>query len=223
MVLNCSIYNFTEILCYINFRFTDDPETAESTSPKRDCKLRFTNKFLKKAGFELHSKKFEKDGTGNNFSEKKLSRVFSEDYDAVEKMILDPRGPVINKWNKIFLVACLVSLFVDPLFFYLPSTKEGMCIEVSTPLEISLTIIRSITDAFYFVQIYVRFRTAYVAPSSRVLGRVELVVDSSKISSRYLRKDFWLDVVAAQPLPQVCSTLCDSNFRLPSVDSRIYY
>ncbi|XP_031263524.1 protein CNGC15b-like [Pistacia vera] len=183
-------------------RFPDDPEMAESTSPKRGYMLKFTDKCTK-AGPELRSKKVEKDGVGKNFREKALSRVFSEDYDAVEKMILDPRGPVINKWNKIFLVACLVSLFIDPLFFYLPSSKEGMCIEVSIPLEIALTIIRSIVDAFYFVQIYVRFRTAYVAPSSRVFGRGELVIDPSKISSRYLRKDFWLDVVAAQPLPQL--------------------
>ncbi|KAL4309836.1 hypothetical protein GQ457_01G019940 [Hibiscus cannabinus] len=52
-------------------------------------------------------------------------------------------------------------------------------------------------------EIFVRFRTAYVAPSSRVFGRGELVIDPSKIASRYLHKDFWLDIIAAQPLPQV--------------------
>ncbi|KAF7804449.1 protein CNGC15a-like isoform X2 [Senna tora] len=135
--------------------------------------------------------------------ERELSRVFSEDYDATDKLILDPRGPRVNTWNKIFLVACLVSLFVDPLFFYMPVAKQHKCIDVSASLGVSLTIVRTLVDAFYIVQIYVRFQTAYVAPSSRVFGRGELILDPSKISTRYLQKDFWLDVLAAQPLPQV--------------------
>ncbi|KAK1586643.1 hypothetical protein Q3G72_004528 [Acer saccharum] len=134
---------------------------------------------------------------------KVLSRVFSEDYERVKKKILDPRGPTIRRWNKIFLVTCLVSLFVDPLFFYLPVVRNQVCIDIGIPLEVILTIIRSLADAFYIIQIYIRFRTAYVAPSSRVFGRGELVIDSSKISLRYFRKGFWIDLIAALPLPQV--------------------
>ncbi|CAK9187419.1 unnamed protein product [Ilex paraguariensis] len=125
------------------------------------------------------------------------------DSDAMQKNILDPRGTVVNRWNKCFLVACLISLFVDPLFFYLPEVKEDMCMEASVPLEIALTVVRSLVDAFYIIQIFVRFRTAYVAPSSRVFGRGELVIDSTKIASRYMHRDFWLDLLAALPLPQV--------------------
>lgn len=150
--------------------------------------------YLKKAGENRYEKPLHK---------KELSRVFSEDYETVNKKILDPRGSVINRWNKIFLVSCLISLFVDPLFFYLPGTKEGMCMDMSQSLEIALTVIRSAVDAFYMIHIFVRFRTAYVAPSSRVFGRGELVIDPSKIATRYLQKVFWLDLVAAVPLPQV--------------------
>ncbi|KAK6143944.1 hypothetical protein DH2020_024292 [Rehmannia glutinosa] len=150
---------------------------------------------------ELSSKKGDKNG--KSLKAKVLSRVFSEDYERVKKKILDPRGPTIRRWNKIFLVACLVSLFVDPLFFYLPVAKKTICIDIGLTLEVVLTIIRSIADIFYTIQIYIRFRTAYVAPSSRVFGRGELVIDSSKIASRYLRRYFWLDLLAALPLPQV--------------------
>lgn len=143
------------------------------------------------------------DKSGKSLKSKVLSRVFSEDYERVKKRILDPRGPTIRRWNKIFLVACLVSLFVDPLFFYLPMVKENLCINIGFTLEIVLTAIRSISDVFYTIQIYIRFRTAYVAPSSRVFGRGELVIDSTKIASRYLRKYFWLDAIAALPLPQI--------------------
>lgn len=167
--------------------------------PKRVNIPRFIDRFTRNSGSS--NNKIEK------FHEKELSRVFSEDYEDVKKLIFDPRGPVINRLNKIFLVACLVSLFVDPLFFYLPRAKENNCIEVSMPVEIALTLIRSLADAFYFVQIYVRFRTAYVAPSSCIFGRGELVIDPSKIASRYLCMYFWLDLLAALPVPQVCMQL----------------
>lgn len=139
-----------------------------------------------------------------------LSRVFSEDYDRVRKRtLLDPRGQIIHRWNKIFLVACLVSLFVDPLFFYLPLVRDEVCIDIGTALEVFLTIIRTMADVFYTIQILMKFRTAYVAPSSRVFGRGELVIDSSKIATRYLTKGFLLDFIAALPLPQV------SHYRFP--------
>ncbi|KAL2938405.1 Protein CNGC15c [Bienertia sinuspersici] len=133
-----------------------------------------------------------------------LSRVFSEDYEGVKKKIHDPSGSTINKWNKVFLVACLVSLFIDPLFFFLPAVKEDiMCIEIELNLEIILTALRTIADVFYMIQIYFKFRTSYIAPSSRVFGRGELVVDPKKIALRYLKNGFFIDFVAALPLPQV--------------------
>jgi cyclic nucleotide gated channel, plant len=120
-------------------------------------------------------------------------------------LVFDPRGLRINLWNKIFLAACLISLFVDPLFFYLPVAKKEKCIDMSIGLEVSLTIIRTFVDAFYIIHIYIRFQTAYIAPSSRVSGRGELIIDSSKIASNYMKKEFWSDLVAALPLPQVYS------------------
>ncbi|KAG6430484.1 hypothetical protein SASPL_108553 [Salvia splendens] len=136
-------------------------------------------------------------------SKKKLSRVFSEDYQIVQKKIFDPRGTFLSAWNKYFLIACLISLFVDPLFFYLPNVAEEACMQASIPLEIALTLTRCILDASYVTHIFVRFRTAFTAPSSRIFGRGELVINSSKIASRYLRKDFWFDLLAALPLPQL--------------------
>lgn len=143
---------------------------------------------------------------GKSLKAKVLGRVFSEDYENVKKnMILEPNGKTICLWSKIFLVACLVSVFLDPLFFYLPIVRqEDMCIDNGVrTLETTLTIIRTLADVFYVIQIFVRLRTAYVAPSSRVFGRGEFVIDPSKIASRYLQRGFWLDLIAALPLPQV--------------------
>lgn len=64
-----------------------------------------------------------------------------------------------------------------PLFFYLPVVgDQAVCIAIALHLEVVLTFIRSLTDVFYIIQIYIRFRTAYVAPSSRVFGRGDQLV-----------------------------------------------
>lgn len=155
---------------------------------------------------EPSSKKSQKKVTitGKKFLKTRvLSRVFSEDYERVKRRVLDPRGQIIHRWNKIFLIACLVSLFVDPLFFYLPVVRDEVCIDIGNTLEVILTIVRSIGDLFYMVQIFIKFRTAYVAPSSKIFGRGELVVGYPKIAFRYFRKGFLLDFIAALPLPQV--------------------
>ncbi|XP_030927813.1 protein CNGC15b-like isoform X1 [Quercus lobata] len=194
-------------------RFRDDLETANCTPPNDSHLLMPTHNINDKQAPDLCLRSTEKDAIGKYSLGRELSKVFSEDYDVVEKIILDPQGPVSNRWNKIFLLACLLSLFVDPLFFYLPVAKEEACIEVMESLEVALTIIRSMIDAFYVVQIFVRFRTAYVGPSSRVFGRGELVIDPSKIASRYLRKGFWLDLVTALPLPQILIWAAIPNLR----------
>ncbi|KAI3706408.1 hypothetical protein L6452_24132 [Arctium lappa] len=180
-------------------RFQDDVEPPKFQSVNGDnlFKVKYNIDGTRKS-----DKRTEKN-TRSSLKSKVLSRVFSEDYDRVKKKILDPRGVTIRKWNKIFLMACFVSLFVDPLFFYLPSVQDNVCIDIGFTLEVSLTVVRSLADVFYIIHIYMKFVTAYVAPSSRVFGRGELVIDSSKIAKRYIKGDLWIDLLAALPLPQV--------------------
>ncbi|KAL3691067.1 hypothetical protein R1sor_004718 [Riccia sorocarpa] len=135
-----------------------------------------------------------------------VSRVFAEEYhdDPARKRVLDPRSDFVQNWNKFFVVSCLVAVFVDPLFFYLPIVvANDICIRIEHKLAIVVTVLRTITDTLYLVHMALQFRTAYIAPSSRVFGRGELVVDPHEIAKRYLRKDFWLDLIAVLPLPQV--------------------
>ncbi|RWW49616.1 hypothetical protein BHE74_00044182 [Ensete ventricosum] len=145
----------------------DDSKNTESTW--RSCSLR---------------SRVCPDNPCRSFRQKVLSRVFSEDYDALvgsRIRLFDPRSHRIHRWNKVFLVTCLVSLFIDPLFFYIPGTPGMQCIDVGVPLEVALTVVRSMADVLYAVHIFVRFRTAFI----------------------YLSKSFFLDLVAALPLPQV--------------------
>lgn len=193
-------------MTYINSRsarFHDDLEMRKVTPVDEKGMIDMKYKFGGTQKQEKSSSKQSDRTMKESLKNKVLSRVFSEDYERVKRKILDPRGQIIRRWNRIFLMACLVSLFVDPLFFYLPKVRHDICIDIGIPLEVVLTIIRTIADMFYVIQIFIRFRTAYVAPSSRVFGRGELVIDPSKIASRYFRMGFWIDVIAALPLPQV--------------------
>ncbi|KNA16230.1 hypothetical protein SOVF_090730 [Spinacia oleracea] len=61
----------------------------------------------------------------------------------------------------------------------------------------------SLADFLYMLHVFVRFRTAFVAPSSRVFGRGELVLDRKEIARRYIRSGFFIDLIAALPLPQI--------------------
>lgn len=117
---------------------------------------------------------------------------------------LDPTDPSLHRWNTFFVASCLVAVSVDPLFYYLPVVDANkFCIQVEPELKKSVTVFRTITDFFYVVHMFLQFKTAYVAPSSRVFGRGDLVTDLGKIARRYLKKDFWLDLVAVLPIPQV--------------------
>ncbi|GJX94169.1 cyclic nucleotide-gated ion channel 18-like protein [Tanacetum coccineum] len=121
--------------------------------------------------------------------------------------ILDPNGDVVTRWNHFFLVMCLVSLFIDPLYFYLPYVGGDTCMTTDNAAAIAINTWRSIADVFFLLHIIMKFRTAFVAPSSKVFGRGELVMDKRQIARRYLKSDFIIDLAASLPLPQIVNEL----------------
>lgn len=134
------------------------------------------------------------------------SKVFPEDHAPWRQRILDPGSDIVLRWNRVFLVSCLLALFVDPLYFYLPivgGDSNSSCVNTDLKLRIVVTFLRTVADLFYLLHMIIKFRTAYVAPSSRVFGRGELVMDPKKIARRYMRSDFVIDLIATLPLPQV--------------------
>ncbi|KAL6903469.1 hypothetical protein ACP4OV_004282 [Aristida adscensionis] len=133
-------------------------------------------------------------------------RVFNEGNTPWHRRILDPGSSIVLKWNRVFLVSCLCALFIDPFFYYLPLVIKGdtsSCVAKDQRLSIWMTVLRSLADLFYMLNIAIKFHTAYVDPKSRVLGKGELIVDINKIQQRYIRTDFVIDLLAAVPLPQV--------------------
>ncbi|CAH1432660.1 unnamed protein product [Lactuca virosa] len=134
------------------------------------------------------------------------SNLFPEDHETWQKRILDPGSEIVLQWNRIFIVSCLLALFIDPLYFYLPGIVENQdswCVKTDLNLRIVVTTFRTLADLFYMLHVAIKFRTAYIAPSSRVFGRGELVMDPKKIAKRYIRTDFFIDLIATLPLPQI--------------------
>ncbi|KAJ8510248.1 hypothetical protein OPV22_000682 [Ensete ventricosum] len=119
------------------------------------------------------------------------------------RRILDPGGDAVLRWNRIFLVSCLVGLFVDPLYFYLLYIGGPACVRIDVGLGIIVTFFRTVADLFYLGHMLLKFRIAFVAPSSRVFGRGELVTDPHQIAMRYLKGDFVIDLIAMLPIPQI--------------------
>lgn len=132
-----------------------------------------------------------------------LNRFWAEDVGS-RKKILDPQGSFLQKWNKIFVLACVIAVSLDPLFYYIPVIdNDNKCLYLDQKLEDIACVLRSFTDIFYLIHIIFQFHTGFIAPSSRVFGRGVLVKDSWKIAKRYLSSYFLVDILAVLPLPQV--------------------
>ncbi|BAT17093.1 putative cyclic nucleotide-gated ion channel 7 isoform X2 [Oryza sativa Japonica Group] len=137
---------------------------------------------------------------------KSIGRVFQEDLTNMSQKIFDPQDAFLVRMNRLFVMACIVSVAVDPLFFYLPAvtaTDSNTCIGFDRGLATGATAVRSAIDLFYLARIALQFRTAYIAPSSRVFGRGELVIDPAAIARRYVRRFFVVDLLSVLPLPQI--------------------
>lgn len=132
-----------------------------------------------------------------------LNRILSRGLDS-RKKVLNPQGRFLQKWNKIFVLSCVIAVSVDPLFFYIPVVNyDNKCLDLDNKLQITASVLRSFTDIFYILHIIFQFRTGFVAPSSRVFGRGVLVEDAWVIAKRYMSSYFLVDILAVLPLPQV--------------------
>lgn len=167
-------------------------------------------------GFEKGSEKIKtfKKPLGFRSHKDPDQKVQKEKYGITKKNIINPQDSFLQNWNKIFLFACVLALAIDPLFFYIPVVDSSRhCLTLDSKLEIAASLLRTLIDAFYIIHIVFQFRTAYIAPSSRVFGRGELVDDVKAIALKYLSSYFIIDVLSILPLPQVNESL-DCFFKM---------
>ncbi|KAK7317151.1 hypothetical protein RJT34_01135 [Clitoria ternatea] len=119
------------------------------------------------------------------------------------KEVLDPAGSFLEKWNKIFVLSCLIAISLDLLFLFVPVIDDDKkCLSVDRKMEITATVLRSLSDIFYIIHMVFQFRTGFIVPSSWARRDV-LVEDARAIAKRYLSSYFLIDILAVLPLPQV--------------------
>lgn len=120
--------------------------------------------------------------------------------------VLDPRSGRIRRYNRWFLISCVLGVAVDPLFLSVLAINADLsCLYVQKGLAVGVTALRCIVDIMYLWQMWLQLKLAYVSKKSLVLGRGELVWDGRKIAWHYLRplRRFWFDVFVILPIPQV--------------------
>ncbi|XP_024524890.1 probable cyclic nucleotide-gated ion channel 20, chloroplastic isoform X1 [Selaginella moellendorffii] len=150
---------------------------------------------------------------------RKLWLVLREIWYHLSRGVINPHTKFVQRWNKFFVLSCLTSVFLDPLFFFLLAVKQYQkCIYIDQKASTVLLILRSITDTIYLMHILLQFRLAYVAPSVHKIERPErrflsgrevsfatrdLVDNPRKIAWKYLTGWFLLDLLSTLPLPQI--------------------
>ncbi|KAI9161320.1 hypothetical protein LWI28_016318 [Acer negundo] len=109
--------------------------------------------------------------------------------------ILDPQGPFTN-W--IFLMLCVISISMDPLFFYIPVINvDKNCMELDKNLGVISSVFRSVIDLFYIICIRYQLRTNTSAQRLLLFGHS-------------LHKSY-IDLLAVLPLPQVIIIISKMN------------
>ncbi|CAI5464523.1 unnamed protein product [Closterium sp. Yama58-4] len=139
--------------------------------------------------------------------------------------ILNPHSKFMARWNKVFMVACILGFTIDPWFLFtlqalhqVAPEPAMLCLTLDWTAAIAFTVLRSFVDLCYVIQIVVQFRMAYIVPpptnrKNRFFRRWwadrslqspgDLEFDARVIASRYLRSWFLIDVLAALPIPQI--------------------
>ncbi|KAL2628770.1 hypothetical protein R1flu_013456 [Riccia fluitans] len=96
-----------------------------------------------------------------------------------------------NLWNRVFSITCPVAILADPLFFYVPLVRlDLVCVELDRSLSLTVTLLKMLIDFVYFIHIVLQLGIAF-APSP------------TSEASRYMRGQFWLDLVVILPVPQL--------------------
>lgn len=192
-------------------RFRSDLDTRDSFGSDTDVLLRGNLAFSDDASGSVVRRRWEKNKgslglfrIGQSLKFKSLSSEDPKAGTTKTSTCLDPASLFLRRWNTFFVASRLVAVSVDPLFYYLPIINDANhCITIAPGLKTSVTVLRTMTDCIYMIHMFLQFRTAYIRRSSRVFGRGDLVTDPRKIAAHYLRKDFWLDLLAVLPIPQV--------------------
>ncbi|TQD94610.1 hypothetical protein C1H46_019855 [Malus baccata] len=121
-----------------------------------------------------------------------------------KKKRLDLREFVLQRWNQILLVFCVIALSTDPLFFYLLTVNnEQNCLTLDKTLGTVTALLRFSIDFFYIFHIIFQYRASIVAHSFQASRQGESVAETRARARKYLSLYLLLDGLMILPFPQV--------------------
>nr|WGM80994.1 CNGC1 [Fragaria x ananassa] len=119
-------------------------------------------------------------------------------------------------WNKILITSCVIAVFFDPLFFYIPYTsEEKKCMGNDERVQTPALIFRSVTDIIFLVHIIYQLYVAIKFAHSRVsedeslvfryesVSREQMIQFAKAFSHKLSWRSFLTDVFAILPIPQL--------------------
>ncbi|PRQ29758.1 putative potassium channel, voltage-dependent, EAG/ELK/ERG [Rosa chinensis] len=90
----------------------------------------------------------------DNVEEQPRDPPWSDRDAASTKQKLEETVLSVSFWNKMFVLACVIAVSLDPLFFYIPMIdEEEKCLAVDKELRTITLILRSLTDVTFVVNI----------------------------------------------------------------------
>ncbi|XP_068315656.1 cyclic nucleotide-gated ion channel 1-like isoform X1 [Pyrus communis] len=120
-----------------------------------------------------------------------------------KKKLLDLWEFVLQRWNQILLVFCVIALSTDPLFFYLLTVNnEQKCFTLDKTLGTVTALLRFSIDFFYVFHIIFQYRVCIAAHSFQASRRGESVAETRARARKYLSIDLLLDGLMILPFPQ---------------------
>lgn len=122
------------------------------------------------------------------------------------KPFLDPRSEWVQEWNRVFLLVCATGLFIDPLFFYTLSISEScMCVFVDGWFAVTITVLRSVTDALHVWNMWLQFKMSWWWRRRRRRHHHDDGV-ARNVATQIItnaKKSIFFDLFVILPVPQV--------------------
>ncbi|ONI01499.1 hypothetical protein PRUPE_6G143100 [Prunus persica] len=123
------------------------------------------------------------------------------------KEIFDPQGPFLPLWNKIFVIACVIAVSLDPLFFYIPNINEKYkCLGKDKKLRTAALLLRSLMDLTFVTHMVHQIRvTAKIVASEQVSrrGKSDWLCRRRELVKAMPWFSILIDFLAALPIPQL--------------------
>ncbi|BBH05311.1 hypothetical protein Prudu_016664 [Prunus dulcis] len=122
------------------------------------------------------------------------------------KEIFDPQGPFLPLWNKIFVIACVIAVSLDPLFFYIPNINEKYkCLGKDKKLRTAALLLRTLMDLTFVIHMVHQIRvTAKIVASEHVSrrGKSDWLCRRRELVKAMPWFSILIDFLAALPIPQ---------------------